>query len=117
MKRPEDFASLTQKTQLRANAIVNRMLAYSPSRDAHERALLVQVKQIDRLSDLLCGVIDLAELIRNVDPDSEWVAHADAAYQELCYYMNQLNTHVGLYEVRLFPGGNGHLLWASFCTR
>jgi mitochondrial intermediate peptidase len=57
------------------------------------------VKNLDRLSDLLCGVIDLAELVRNVHPDHAWAGGANAAYEELCEYMNELNTHVGLYEV------------------
>ena len=57
------------------------------------------VKNLDRLSDLLCGVIDLAELVRNVHPDPAWASGANAAYEELCEYMNELNTHVGLYEV------------------
>lgn len=57
------------------------------------------VKNLDRLSDLLCGVIDLAELVRNVHPDPAWAGGANEAYEELCEYMNELNTHVGLYEV------------------
>jgi len=57
------------------------------------------VKNLDRLSDLLCGVIDLAELVRNVHPDSAWVEGANAAYEQLCEYMNELNVHIGLYEV------------------
>ena len=120
LRQPADFVGLVRKTQRRADAIVSRMLDYAastatddaePSSSDHahaqvasrikrERDLLVQVKQIDRLSDLLCGVIDLAEVIRNINPDPTWVQYADAAYQELCYYMNQLNTHVGLYKVR-----------------
>ena len=50
---------------------------------------------------MLCSVIDLAELVRNAHPDPEWVQSADEAYEQLCEYMNVLNTNVGLYEVRL----------------
>ena len=123
LRKPSDFAALSKKTQRRADAIVSRMLDYAASssrsfsseltnqpdhalvdpglraRISREQDLMVQVKQIDRLSDLLCGVIDLAEVVRNIDPDTTWVKYADTAYQELCYYMNQLNTHVGLYQV------------------
>jgi intermediate peptidase len=49
----------------------------------------------------LCSVIDLAELVRNAHPDVEWVQSANEAYEQLCEYMNVLNTNVGLYEVRL----------------
>lgn len=124
LRNPEDFVELSRRTQRRAEAIVTRILdyaksttplnaaatslstpssndtiTYSHSHEQQVRDLLVQVKQIDRLSDLLCSVIDLAELIRNLDPNPEWIKHAEIAYQELCYYMNQLNTHVDLYHV------------------
>ena len=59
------------------------------------------VKNLDRLSDMLCSVIDLAELVRNAHPDPEWVKSANEAYEQLCEYMNVLNTNVGLYEVCL----------------
>lgn len=124
LRKPEDFVDLSRRTQRRAEAIVSRILdyaknttplenskqpaaaaskdqsiTYSHSHEQQVRDLLVQVKQVDRLSDLLCSVIDLAELIRNLDPNPEWIKHAEIAYQELCYYMNQLNTHVDLYHV------------------
>jgi hypothetical protein len=50
---------------------------------------------------MLCSVIDLAELVRNAHPDTEWVESANEAYEQLCEYMNVLNTNVGLYEVCL----------------
>ena len=120
LRNPQDFVELSRRTQRRAEAIVNRILdyaktttplnyspssnnedtiTYSYSHDQQVKDLLVQVKQIDRLSDLLCSVIDLAELVRNLDPNAEWIKHAEIAYQELCYFMNQLNTHVELYHV------------------
>lgn len=66
------------------------------------------VKKLDRLSDMLCGVIDLAEFVRNVHPEEEWSEGANEAYEGLCGYMNELNTNVGLYEVRLISLS---LLW------
>jgi mitochondrial intermediate peptidase len=59
------------------------------------------VKNLDRLSDMLCGVIDLAELVRNAHPDRLWAEAANHAYETLCEFMNVLNTHTGLYEVSL----------------
>lgn len=123
LRNPEDFVELSRRTQRRAEAIVSRILdyaqsttpldaagqhhasssstsiTYSRSHEDQVHDLLVQVKQVDRLSDLLCSVIDLAELVRNLDPNPDWIKHAETAYQELCYYMNQLNTHVELYRV------------------
>ncbi|KWU44347.1 mitochondrial intermediate peptidase [Rhodotorula sp. JG-1b] len=100
-KTPADFPALAHRTTLRAKVLVERLCRPAPapeSLEQAERAFLAMVKNLDRLSDLLCGVIDLAELVRNVHPDPEWVEGANAAYEQLCEYMNELNTHVGLYH-------------------
>ena len=57
------------------------------------------VKNLDRLSDVLCGVIDMCELVRNVHPDELWVMESEKAYERLCSFMNGLNTDQGLYRV------------------
>ncbi len=105
---PADFPPLARQTTLRAQVIVARICRPRPApldvADA-ERQFLGMVKALDRLSDLLCGVIDLAEVVRNVHPVAEWEEGANEAYEELCAFMNELNTHVGLYEVS--PNGRG----------
>ncbi|GAA6019551.1 hypothetical protein JCM10207_003740 [Rhodosporidiobolus poonsookiae] len=101
LRTPSDFPLLALRTTLRAKVLVERLCRPSPppaSVEDAERAFLAMVKNLDRLSDLLCGVIDLAELVRNVHPEPEWAEGANAAYEQLCEYMNELNTHVGLYE-------------------
>ncbi|GAA5895653.1 hypothetical protein JCM5296_003770 [Sporobolomyces johnsonii] len=100
---PSDFPLLAYRTTLRAKILVSRICRQSSlpapaSLPEAEAAFLGMVKSLDRLSDLLCGVIDLAELVRNVHPDPAWVEGANEAYEQLCEYMNELNTHVGLYE-------------------
>lgn len=100
---PAAFPALARRTILRARVLVERICTPGVTPDSlqgAERAFLAMVKNLDRLSDLLCGVIDLAELVRNVHPDEEWNEGANEAYEELCGYMNVLNTHVGLYQVR-----------------
>lgn len=67
--------------------------------DPTGKELRLVVKNLDRLSDVLCGVIDMCELVRNVHPEEEWVAQSDLAYERLCSFMNELNTDRGLYEV------------------
>ncbi|CAE7179171.1 unnamed protein product [Rhizoctonia solani] len=64
--------------------------------DSTDLAALVGL--VDRLSDILCSVIDTAEFVRNSHPDPGWVAAANDAYEYLCSWMNELNTHVGLYK-------------------
>ncbi|KAF8846029.1 mitochondrial intermediate peptidase [Paxillus ammoniavirescens] len=92
---PTAFSALADSTLVRAQLLTERILRARESRSE----LFKVVKNLDRLSDLLCGVIDLAELLRNAHPDSQWVQCANDSYEKLCEYMNVLNTHVGLYEV------------------
>lgn len=63
------------------------------------KALRFTPKLLDRLSDVLCLAMDMAELVRNVHPSEEWVRESEGVYEVLGRYMNGLNTHVGLYEV------------------
>lgn len=95
LTHPGALISLAEATVIRAQLLTDRILRATESRDE----LLKVVKNLDRLSDMLCGVIDLAELVRNAHPDQMWVDAANHAYETLCKYMNVLNTHVGLYEV------------------
>lgn len=92
---PSAFTALADSTLVRAQLLTERILRAPQSRSE----LFKVVKNLDRLSDLLCGVIDLAEFLRNAHPDPQWVQPANDGYEKLCEYMNLLNTYVGLYEV------------------
>ncbi|KIY67213.1 mitochondrial intermediate peptidase [Cylindrobasidium torrendii FP15055 ss-10] len=95
LMHPRGLIALADATYTRAHILTDRILNSRSSRDE----MFKVVKNLDRLSDLLCGVIDLAELVRNAHPQREWAEAANAAYERLCEFMNVLNTHVGLYEV------------------
>ncbi|KAF9015626.1 mitochondrial intermediate peptidase [Cyathus striatus] len=95
LTHPRALISLAEATLVRAQLLTDRILRARESRDE----LFKAVKNLDRLSDMLCAVIDLAELIRNAHPDRMWIDAANSAYETLCEFMNVLNTHVGLYEV------------------
>ncbi|KAH7930422.1 mitochondrial intermediate peptidase [Leucogyrophana mollusca] len=92
---PAAFSALADSTLVRAQLLTERILRARESRGE----LFKVIKNLDRLSDTLCGVIDLAELVRNAHPDPLWVESASESYEKLCEFMNVLNTHVGLYEV------------------
>jgi intermediate peptidase len=94
---PSHLPRLAERTLIQASAIVRRIVA-APS-DSTGRELRLVVKNLDRLSDVLCGVIDMCELVRNVHPEEEWVVQSDLVYERLCSFMNELNTNRGLYEV------------------
>jgi hypothetical protein len=95
---PQSFHALAVANVLKAQAITQRVLDAPRSREE----MFKVVKNLDRLSDTLCSVIDLAELVRNSHPDAKWVKMADDIYDQLCEYMNTLNVSVKLYEVRVY---------------
>lgn len=53
-------------------------------------------RKLDRLSDLLCRVIDLSDFVRATHPDTMMQAAASRAYATMFEYMNVLNTTQGL---------------------
>lgn len=96
LTQPYALISLAEATLVKAQLLTGRILRAPESREELKKV----VKNLDRLSDMLCGVIDLAELVRHAHPDKAWVDAANHAYESLCEFMNVLNTHVGLYDVR-----------------
>ncbi|ODV94165.1 hypothetical protein PACTADRAFT_51049 [Pachysolen tannophilus NRRL Y-2460] len=56
------------------------------------------IRNLDRLSDILCRAIDLAEFVRFVHPNKSFVNAAQECHEELYQYMNVLNTCSSLYE-------------------
>lgn len=55
-------------------------------------------RNLDRLSDLLCRVIDLSDFIRTIHPDPQIQEAATQAYALMFEYMNVLNTTTGLHD-------------------
>ncbi|KAJ3018899.1 Mitochondrial intermediate peptidase [Thoreauomyces humboldtii] len=72
------------------------------------------VKRLDRLSDILCSVVDSAELIRNVHPDTRFIRAANDAHHALSSIINQLNTHTRLYQSLYKVMGDASVT-KSFC--
>ncbi|KIY51293.1 mitochondrial intermediate peptidase [Fistulina hepatica ATCC 64428] len=95
LTHPRALLTLAESTLVRAHLLSQRVHRAADSRSE----LFKVVKNLDRLSDLLCGVIDLCEIIRNAHPDRAWVDAATQAYERLCEFMNVLNTDVALHRV------------------
>ena len=55
-------------------------------------------RNLDRLSDLLCRVIDLSDFIRTIHADPQIQEAATQAYALMFEYMNVLNTTTGLHD-------------------
>ncbi|OBZ84616.1 Mitochondrial intermediate peptidase [Choanephora cucurbitarum] len=86
----------TQQAIQRAQILVER-ICNAPQNGPEEMRKIV--KHLDRLSDTLCSVIDLAEFIRNAHPESNIMEAANQSYSDLCSYMNTLNTDQRIHQV------------------
>lgn len=88
---PDGFLVFAQKNLDRATRIVQKVLAASSSQEYQSI-----VRDLDRLSDLLCRVLDLSDFVRMTHPDTRFQQAATDAWSLVYQYMNQLNTMTGL---------------------
>ncbi|KAJ9067685.1 Mitochondrial intermediate peptidase [Entomophthora muscae] len=93
MVSPEGFQPWVNAVLKQANLLVQKICRVESDMDA-----FYIVKRLDRLSDLLCSVIDFAEFVRSNHPSKRYAAHANQAYLQMASYMNQLNTTPQLYQ-------------------
>lgn len=91
LTKASGFRKFTQTTLQKCQAIVAKVLAASDT-----QALTSIPKDLDRLSDALCRVLDIAEFVRTTHPDPSFQQAANEAYLELFEYMNVLNTTTGI---------------------
>ena len=92
LTHPEGFIDFVTVTIQRCNAVVQKVSAAQTTED-----FKCMVKDLDKLSDLLCRVIDLADFVRGTHPDRKFQIMAVKAYHTVFQYMNQLNTTPVLY--------------------
>ncbi|OJJ30350.1 hypothetical protein ASPWEDRAFT_121233 [Aspergillus wentii DTO 134E9] len=88
---PDGFREFASSTLQKCQAIVSKVLAASTLEEYRNMA-----RDLDRLSDLLCRVIDLSDFIRVIHPDPRIQEAATQAYALMFEYMNVLNTTTGL---------------------
>jgi mitochondrial intermediate peptidase len=93
LKRPEGFSIFVQATKENCDRLVAKTLAASTSEDYQAMA-----RDMDRLSDLLCRVIDVSDFMRVFHQDAAIIKAATQAYEQMFEYMNVLNTTAGLNE-------------------
>ncbi|KAI7157242.1 zincin [Hortaea werneckii] len=108
LTRPEGFQDFAGVTLQKCKRIVANVLAYETTDDLKRVA-----KDLDRLSDLLCRVIDLSDFVRAVHPDRKVQMAATQAYAMMFEYMNVLNTTTGLND-QLKKASNIPEVWASW---
>ncbi|PHH62008.1 hypothetical protein CDD81_7632 [Ophiocordyceps australis] len=88
---PNGFTAYAQKNLAKATLLVRRVLAASTTAEYQ-----TMVRDLDRLSDMLCRVLDMSEFVRLTHPDARFQEAATAAWSMVYEYMNQLNTMSGL---------------------
>ena len=91
LKNPSGFQQFASITLARCQNIVAKVLAASTAKNYQDVP-----RDLDRLSDSLCRVLDLCDFVRSTHPDARFGEAADEAYQMLFEYMNVLNTTPGL---------------------
>ena len=90
---PRGFQRFAETSLQKCKMLVDRTLAAS-SVDEYKAI----PRDLDRLSDLLCRVIDLSDFMRSIHPDQDVCAAATGSYAMMFQYMNELNTTTGLNE-------------------
>ncbi|KAJ4326762.1 Mitochondrial intermediate peptidase [Fusarium piperis] len=88
---PDGFLRFAKTNLERATKIVHRVLNASSVQEYQ-----AVVRDLDRLSDLLCRVLDLSDFVRMTHPDPRFQDAAANAWALVYQYMNQLNTMTGL---------------------
>jgi intermediate peptidase len=90
---PEGFREFAHVSLQKCQRIVAKVLEVS-TLDGYR----TMAKDLDRLSDLLCRVIDLSDFMRSNHPDPKIQEAATQAYALMFEYMNVLNTTTGLHD-------------------
>ncbi|KAI1190629.1 peptidase family M3 [Nemania serpens] len=88
---PQGFLTFADITIARASKLVDKVT--NASTVAEYKTL---VRNLDRLSDLLCRVLDAADFVRITHPDIKIQEAASVAWSRVYMYMNQLNTSTAL---------------------
>ncbi|KIW00350.1 uncharacterized protein PV09_08062 [Verruconis gallopava] len=88
---PEGFQAYTQATLKKCQGLVRKILAVKEPAEYVDMA-----RDFDRLSDLLCRVIDLSDFVRATHPSRQFQQAATMAYNTMFEFMNQLNTTTAL---------------------
>ena len=91
LTHPGGFKTFSNRTLNRAQQLVDEI-----SQGKRQATI---IRDLDRLSDMLCSVSDLAAFIRTAHPDRQFAEKANETYSDVLEYMNGLNQHEKLYEL------------------
>ncbi|KAL8940600.1 MAG: hypothetical protein Q9211_002195 [Gyalolechia sp. 1 TL-2023] len=89
--QPEGFITFAKETADNCRRLVTRIVEASSAEDRRRIPIV-----LDRLSDSLCRVLDMADFVRATHPDFGFQQASTKAYAMLYEFMNVLNTTPGL---------------------
>ncbi|KAL3686148.1 hypothetical protein R1sor_004170 [Riccia sorocarpa] len=90
LKSPHGFQAFAQEAIDRSEDIINQIKELPPS--------MATIRAFDDISDVVCTVVDAAELCRNTHPDKDFVREANKASMKIYEYLQYLNSHPVLYK-------------------
>ncbi|KAI9832814.1 MAG: Mitochondrial intermediate peptidase [Phylliscum demangeonii] len=93
LQKAEGFKAFASDALAKAKRLVRKIQLISDL-DGYKGV----VRDLDRLSDLLCRVIDLCDFVQTIHPDAQVRRAATPAYAAMFEYMNVLNTTSDLYH-------------------
>lgn len=93
LKGDDGFKKMADVALMKSDRIIEAVVAADTDQE-----LLQTIKRLDRLSDILCSVIDSAQLIQFVHPNKNVREDAHDAFKKLSNYLNSLNTSRDLYS-------------------
>ncbi|KAL6947233.1 hypothetical protein ACO0QE_002112 [Hanseniaspora vineae] len=88
---PEGLLDFSKHCLKLAQDLVDKM-----HKDHTHKGLRDYIRRMDELSNILCRVIDLSELIRSSHPDMKFVEAAQKVHEKMFEFMNILNTDLDL---------------------
>lgn len=92
LKKPNGLKKFSMESLEKAKMLTQRIIE-DDSFEGHVKC----IRNLDRLSDILCRVIDLCEFVRVVHPDQTFVKVAQECHEQMFEFMNMLNTSEELF--------------------
>ncbi|KAL9005911.1 MAG: hypothetical protein Q9188_001325 [Gyalolechia gomerana] len=109
LTQPEGFITFAKETANKCHRLVTRIVGASSAEDRRRIPIV-----LDRLSDLLCRVLDTADFVRATHPDIRFQQASTQAYAMLYEFMNVLNTTPDL-KIKLEDALNDPNVSATWC--
>ena len=108
--KPSDFRVVVGEAIARCDKVRARLAAQSSSVciSSHSRTLL----ELDSISNEICSVIDVAELVRNVHSDEVFRSEAENAFASMSSYICNVNQDSVLYSCLMQIAGDAKA-WAG----